>query len=224
MSVSLYARLAAAALATSFAVAACVGDDPSTETTDAGIPSDSGTDAATSVDASADTASPVDGASPADATPDAIALDAAPVDAAPPRPTTTCTQQATNGANIRCSASAPGALAGGSIAVGTYIMNRSFGTTCKGYMYGAATIYQEGPNLFMRWLRIEDRVDLNSPGVQRSGTVWLRPSAPNRIERVEVCDPTSVGKSEVGTFGVAGNGDVQFDFGTYSEGWQKTTP
>ena len=221
MPVSPYARLAVAALATSFAVAACVGDDPSTETTDAGSLADSGTDAGAAVDASVDSAPPPDAAAPADAAPDAIALDAAPVDAAPPRPTTTCTQQATNGANIRCSASAPGALAGGSIAVGSYIMNRSYGATCKGYMYGAATIYQEGPNLFMRWLRIEDRVDANSPGVQRSGTVWLRPSAPNRIERVEVCDPGNVGKSEVGTFGVAGNGDVQFDFGTYSEGWQK---
>ncbi len=220
MSVSLYARLAAAALATSFAVAACVGDDTSKDATDAGSLADSGTDASVDSAATPDSSPPVDAAPDAIA-PDAVALDAAPIDAGTPLPTTACSTQALTGANIRCSAGAPGALGGGSIAAGTYIMNRSFGPTCKGYMYGAATIYQDGPNLFMRWLRIEDRVNSGDPGVQRSGTVWLRPSATNRIERVEVCDPGNVGKSEGGTFGVAGNGDLQFDFGTYAEGWQK---
>jgi hypothetical protein len=214
MSVSICARIAAA-VAISFVVVAC-SDAPSfvLEAADGSV------DAAT-VDASVDSAAPPDSSTPVDATLDAAPVDAAPVDAGPPRPTTTCIAQAPTVANIRCSAAAPGALGGGSIAAGDYVMNRSFGPTCKGYASGAATIYQDGPNLFMRWLRIEDRVNSGDAGVQRSGTVWLRPSAPNRIERVEVCDPGNVGKSEVGTFGVAGNGDLQVDFGTYSEGWQR---
>lgn len=201
-------------LATSFAVVACVGDDASpTDAADAAVDA-TAVDAGAAVDATPDS-------STVDATPDAIALDAAPIDAGPPLPTTVCTAQPLNGANIRCAANPFGQPGGGSIAVGNYILNNSFGPTCKVYMYGAATIYQEGQNLFMRWLRIEDRVNPTDPGVQRSGTTWLRPSSTNRIERIEVCDPGNVGKSEVGTFGVAGNGNLELHFGTYVEGWQK---
>jgi hypothetical protein len=198
---------------------ACVGDTP----TPTGTPTPAGTSMTDAALSSSSGGSVVDAATEAasilDATTEAGSRLDASVDAS--LPTTTCTEHPLDGVNIRCAAAGPGPLAGGSISVGNYLINRSKGPACLAYIYGTATIYVEAGNLFMRWLRVEDKADANSPGVKRFGTALLRVGSGNKIERVEVCDPSSLGRVESGSFGVNGSGDVQFDFGTHSEGWQK---
>lgn len=212
------ARTVVLSLAGSVLIAACVAEDATPggvmSRVDAGGASSSSSSAGSSGAGGSSSGNPI-----VDAAVEAAIMADAGMDAA--LPTTTCVQQALDGANIRCSAAGPGPLSGGSISTGKFIINRSKGPTCIAYIYGAATIYQEGTNLFMRWLRIENKTTASDPGVQRYGTALLRPGAGNMFERIEVCDPSTLGKRETGTFGVEGTGDVSFDFTTYSEGWQK---
>jgi hypothetical protein len=206
------------------ALVACV-DDSTTADGDAGTPTGDGsaggheggvnTDGSSGNDSSSTTDSP--------ATTDSGTDSNTVADTAPP--TVTCTNEAlgTGAFWHRCTAAAPTLTPGGNIQNGNYLLTSWYDTAACGiYEIGYATVFTQGSDQFMRFIRHQTSDVAAGPQKTSTGTMWLQATpATGDITRTELCDAVTLNIKKTGKYQQTATtpSKLYFQFSDHTETW-----